>query len=92
MARFLLLYHVLINNKSQYNDNKFSLYIHSTDPDYMSIVNLTSLGDYNDFTTHPFEWWVKTLRPFIKKEVIDNSKSCNNSWLDKQLKELIHGR
>ena len=73
--------------------NKYSLYMSAASVEKQTIVHTTTLGEYGDFVTHPFSWWVDTLRPFVKKEpIIDNSKSCNNSWLDKQLKELEHGR
>ena len=72
--------------------NKYSLYISATSVESKSFVHMTTLGEYSDFATHPFSWWVETLRPFVKKELIDNSNSCNDSWLDKQLKELEHGR
>ena len=73
--------------------NNYSLYISAINVEQNIHVYTTTLGEYGDFATHPFSWWVDTLRPFVKKEpIIDNSKSCNNSWLDKQLKELEHGR
>ena len=73
--------------------SKYSLYISAISVESHSFVHMTTLGEYNDFATHPFSWWVDTLRPFVKKEpIIDNSNSCNDSWLDKQLKELEHGR
>lgn len=72
--------------------NRYSLYISAVSVDSHSMVHTTTLGEYGDFATHPFSWWVETLRPFVKKELIDNSNSCNDSWLDKQLKELEHGR
>jgi hypothetical protein len=72
--------------------NKYSLYISAINVEQNIHVYTTTLGKYHDFAKHPFSWWVETLRPFVKKELIDNSNSCNDSWLDKQLKELEHGR
>ena len=81
----------MLGQDERYIGNTFSFYTLSTDTKKL-IFHMTTLSAYDDFDTHSFSWWVKTLRPFIKQEYIDNSDSCTDSWLDNQLKTLEHGK